>query len=147
MSVRGCTQPHSAEKGSLAGRNSCAPSNTPAIRGKALWMEGSFPKLLCKGETTRKGNVVQRPGCRAMYNRLGKQHPDCPACRVCLPLCLFQLSCGRGPILAQVLLDILCLVPPSCASLLRPLQHNVISSLGAAQLRGLCLALGEEGIS
>lgn len=69
-----------------------------------------------------------------MYKRLGEQHPGCPACRLCLPLCLLQFSCGCGPILAQVLLDILCLVPPSRASLFRPLQHNVISSLGAAQL-------------
>lgn len=82
-----------------------------------------------------------------MYNRLGEQHPGCPACRLCLPLCLFQFSCGCGPILAQVLLDILCLVPPPRASLFWPLQHNVISSLGAAQLRGLCLALGEKGVS
>lgn len=69
-----------------------------------------------------------------MYNRWGEQHPGCPACRLCLPLCLFQFSCGCDPILAQVLLDILSLVPPSRASLFWPLQHNVISSLGAAQL-------------
>lgn len=91
---------------------------------------------------------IESAGCQAAEHCTadrGEQHPGCPACRLCLPLCLFQFSCGRGPILAQMLLDALSLVPPPCASLFWPLQHNVVCSLGAAQLRGLCLALGRRG--
>lgn len=73
------------------------------------------------------------------------QQPDESSAPAALPLCLLQFSCGCGPVLAQVLLDILSLMPPPCASLFWPLQHNVISSLGAAQLRGLRLALQRGG--
>lgn len=124
-----CSQQHSSnnERGFVCGRQ--LPSS---------------PNWLFKGETTRKGDVVQRvethiepAGCQAAEQCTadgGKHHPVYLACSMCLPLCLLQFSCGCGPILAQVLLDTLSLVPPPCASLFWPLQHNVISSLGAAQL-------------
>lgn len=142
--VRCCAGPHTAGKGSLGGRTSSGPSSTPAISMEALRVESSSPNWLCKGKTARKGDVVQwvkmqtEPAGRQAAERSTaereKQHPSSLACQLRLPLCLFQFSCCCGPILAQMLLDALSLVPPPCASLLRPLQHNVISSLGTAQL-------------
>lgn len=120
------------------------PQGEPAVlpaatQITALCVEGSSPSWLCKGDTARKGDVAQRVemhkepgGCQA--GELCAATPQLPGHSSHSPLCLFQLSRGCGPILAQVLLDVLCLVSPPCASLFWPLQHNVISSLGAAQL-------------
>lgn len=134
--------PGSAAIGVVQGRDlwQGEPAVLPApIQITALCVEGSSPSWLCKGDTARKGDVPQRVemhkepgGCQA--GELCAATPQLPGHSPHSPLCLFQLSRGCGPILAQVLLDILRLVSPPCASLFWPLQHNVISSLGAAQL-------------